>query len=172
MSGRFRRFLAEAAIAHRHLIAEHQVGSASRQVDSHQRGFAPLKNTSLATLVAPSPRPYLLRWLGVRRTSLQLRPLHGKTADAAHPSTNSSNPNNIRIRETGVRARVPVGARHGATGMQNEATDRGKYGNARVRPAAGQRSADRTDQQVSARDMRVPAPGRIVLTPWMTRMAR
>ena len=56
--GRFRRFLAEAAISHRHLIAEHQVGTSSRRVDSHQRGFAPLKNTSLATLVAPRPRPY------------------------------------------------------------------------------------------------------------------
>ena len=58
LSGRFRRSLAEIAIAHRHLIAEHQVGSASRRADSHHRGFAPLKNTSLATLVAPTSRLY------------------------------------------------------------------------------------------------------------------
>jgi hypothetical protein len=46
LSGRFRRFLAEAAIAHRLLMAEHQVGSASlpvRWADNHRRGFAPLR---------------------------------------------------------------------------------------------------------------------------------
>jgi hypothetical protein len=42
----FRRLLAEAAIAHRLLMAEHQVGSASlpvRWADNHRRGFAPLR---------------------------------------------------------------------------------------------------------------------------------
>lgn len=46
LSGRFRRFLAEAAIAHRLLMAEHQVGSPSptvRRADNHRRGFAPLR---------------------------------------------------------------------------------------------------------------------------------
>ena len=46
LSGRFRRLLAEAAIAHRLLMAEHQVGSASlfvRRTDNHRRGFTPLR---------------------------------------------------------------------------------------------------------------------------------
>jgi hypothetical protein len=46
LSGRFRRFLAETAIAHRLLMAEHQVGSPSptvRRADNHRRGFAPLR---------------------------------------------------------------------------------------------------------------------------------
>jgi hypothetical protein len=44
LSERFRRFLTEAAIAHRLLMAEHQVGSALptvKQADNHRRGFAP-----------------------------------------------------------------------------------------------------------------------------------
>jgi hypothetical protein len=46
LSGRFRRLLAETAIAHRLLMAEHQVGSTSlavRRPDNHRRGFAPLR---------------------------------------------------------------------------------------------------------------------------------
>jgi hypothetical protein len=44
MSERFRRFLTEAAIAHRLLMVEHQIGSARltiKQADNHRRGFAP-----------------------------------------------------------------------------------------------------------------------------------
>jgi hypothetical protein len=46
LSGRFRRLLAEAAIAHRLLLVEHQVASASlpvRWADNHRRGSAPLR---------------------------------------------------------------------------------------------------------------------------------
>src|SRR5450631_491919 len=51
LSGRFRRLLAEAAIAHRLLMAEHQVGSALlpvRWADNYRRGFAPLRKTLLS----------------------------------------------------------------------------------------------------------------------------
>jgi hypothetical protein len=44
LSERFRRSLTEAAIAHRLLMAEHQVGSARltiKHADNHRRGFAP-----------------------------------------------------------------------------------------------------------------------------------